>query len=206
LPDLDDRLRRIWSALEEAVTAVDKLTSEFRHEHGYEVQRLEDTLYFARICLDATDVESITAEAENAIRAAANRIASDAEAAAQSPVCGDMLLEAVQLLPAAHGRDVDQTVFEGQREATRRRWIEHWSDRRGASWRWTVFQEPVRGWHIHCDLCRYMKFSENPDYGHLREGWTGIGHPGGLEGAGWLCPECFERYRGQFGWTVEEPA
>jgi hypothetical protein len=211
LPNLDERANRISAALDEADTAVDALTSEFRHEHGNEIQRLDDTLYFARICLDATEVESITAEAENAILEAANRIASDAEAAAQTPECADVLLEAVRLLPAARGRDVEQTVFEAMREGSRRWGIEHherWSHLRGAAWRWTVFQEAVWGWHIHCDLCHYMSFSENPEYGFIRAGWTRIGAPGDPESkyGYWLCPECFDLYRAKFAWTVEEQA
>jgi hypothetical protein len=203
VPELDDRVHRIDADLDEARNAVDKLTSEFRHHYGHEVQRLEDTLYFARLCLDASDLESISAEAENAIRVAANGIARDAEAAAQSPVCGDVLLGAVRLLPAARGRDVEQTIFEGQREASRQERLVHWAQLRGASWRWTVFQEAVWGWHLHCDLCHHMSFSEN--YGGIRAGWTRIGAPGEPESEYeyWLCPECFERYREQFGWTVE---
>lgn len=60
--------------------------------------------------------------------------------------------------------------------------------------------------HDHCHFCR-DGFSERYE-GDRREGWTAPG-PAGLPPAEWqadyhwVCPECFERFRAHFGWTVE---
>ena len=61
----DDRVRRIKSDLDAAVTAVDRLTKdEVRDEHGPTVYQVELTLEFALICLDDTDPQLITEAAE----------------------------------------------------------------------------------------------------------------------------------------------
>jgi hypothetical protein len=53
-----------------------------------------------------------------------------------------------------------------------------------------------------------MSFSENPDYGFIRAGWTRVVAPGDPDPGwpDWLCPGCFELYQQQFGWIVEEQA
>jgi hypothetical protein len=93
---------------------------------------------------------------------------------------------------------------------------------RGVRWRWSVWrereaveQDPATGheraavWdHDHCHFCYDTAFSERYD-GDLREGWTASG-PAGLPAADqqpeyhWVCPQCFERFREPFGWTVED--
>ena len=91
---------------------------------------------------------------------------------------------------------------------------------RGKQWHWAVWREhptvrydPTTGettpsvWdHDHCHFCYEVRFSERYE-GDRRDGWTTSG-PGGVPEDEhrpeyhWVCPDCFERYREVFGWTV----
>ena len=119
----------------------------------------------------------------------------------------------------------DDPRFEGAEflNDDARRWhvVENSGYLRGARWRWAPWGEreaveydPQTGeeraavWdHDHCHFCYDSAFSERYE-DDLREGWTTSG-PAGLPGSEqqpdyhWVCPDCFELYREQFGWTVE---
>lgn len=92
---------------------------------------------------------------------------------------------------------------------------------RGKTWHWATWREretveynPKTGeerpavWdHDHCHFCYDTAFSVQWD-DDLREGWTTAG-PAGLPEEEqqpeyhWVCPECFERFRAQFEWSVD---
>ena len=123
-----------------------------------------------------------------------------------------------ELIPPGEAR------FEGAEfidDAARRWHVVEGSDYlRGARWRWETWRErpaaerdPKTGetgdavWdHDHCHFCYLVRFSERGE-GARRDGWATDG-PAGLPAAEqqpayhWVCPECFGRYRDEFGWTV----
>jgi hypothetical protein len=93
----------------------------------------------------------------------------------------------------------------------------------GAKWHWAVWKEqeaveydprtkeetPAVWDHDHCHFCYETAFSERYD-DDLREGWTTTGPAGAPTEEQqpeyhWVCPDCFERYRDPFAWTVETP-
>ena len=105
----------------------------------------------------------------------------------------------------------DDRRFEGAvfvNDAARRWHVAEGSDYlRGARWRWQTWRErpalerdPKTGetrdavWdHDHCHFCYVVR---------------GDGRAAGLPPADqqpayhWVCPNCFDRYRSEFGWTV----
>ena len=53
-----------------------------------------------------------------------------------------------------------------------------------------------QGWdHDHCEFC-WAKFSLEP--GDLNAGYSTE------DGYRWLCPDCYEDFRGEFNWSVDE--
>jgi hypothetical protein len=94
---------------------------------------------------------------------------------------------------------------------------------RGTKWHWAVWKEretveydprtneetPAVWDHDHCHFCCETAFSERHD-DDLREGWTTMGPAGApiqeqQPEYHWVCPDCFERYRDSFAWTVATP-
>lgn len=57
------------------------------------------------------------------------------------------------------------------------------------------YTPPSDTWdHDHCEFCG-AKFS--PQDGDLHNGYTTLGGY-----SRWICSECFEDFKGEFGWTV----
>ncbi len=65
----------------------------------------------------------------------------------------------------------------------------------GRSWALRKYPRPRPDWdHDHCSFC-HVKFMEKLAPGVLDEGYT-------TDDDYWVCPSCFEDFRGQFAWTV----
>jgi hypothetical protein len=93
----------------------------------------------------------------------------------------------------------------------RRRWQEDYL--RGATLTWRRYQALSANWeHEHCEFCwaKFLDANYSPVHAEtlksdpevLAEGYTEA--PGGSQPAGehWICPQCFEDFRDEFGWTV----
>jgi hypothetical protein len=90
---------------------------------------------------------------------------------------------------------------------------------RDGEWRWSKWtqllasehhppRDPEQLWdHDHCHFCHKNAFSAIYE-GDLREGWTAERFPSlnGVDhqeaGYYWVCPDCFTRLRGRFGWRI----
>ena len=82
----------------------------------------------------------------------------------------------------------------------------------GLTWAWATWTEYEYQWrdptsgvlstevcdHEHCVICNHAAFSESYE-GDLREGWTMNADD---RTSRWLCPDCFDRFSAQFGWTT----
>ena len=126
MTDLDDRVSRIGAELDGVVSALRALPRDLRVEHGEAVQHLVDTVTFGRLCLAVADAKSISAQAEQAIRDAAEPVVANAEAAVRSKARGNALTDAVQLLP-------ERAVMEAQRDVSSREAALRNDQLRGAS-------------------------------------------------------------------------
>lgn len=122
----------------------------------------------------------------------------------------------------------DDPRFEGAQfisNEARIAWAaENSGELRGATWHWAVWRETSTVsynaktgteteavWdHDHCHFCYQNAFSERYD-DDLREGWTTDGPAGAPQeeqrpNYHWVCPECFERFRATFDWSVAPPS
>jgi hypothetical protein len=70
----------------------------------------------------------------------------------------------------------------------------------GFTWTWAMWSSDKDD-HDHCLICHDAAFSHEYD-GDLREGWRSV-EPS-WESPGWLCQDCFDRFRDHFGWRVAE--
>jgi hypothetical protein len=110
----------------------------------------------------------------------------------------------------------DDPDFEGAQFISREAMIQHkvtqWPALRDIEWTWSIWTEWQFEWtdtetgvvsiethdHDHCMICHEAAFSER-FHGDLRSGWRSV-EPS--DPASWLCPDCFDRFRDQLGWTV----
>lgn len=133
-----------------------------------------------------------------------------------------MHLEEPPRLPCGEVQDDDRLItpddsrFEGaefiSREARIQCRVANVEGLDGIQWRWTRWSEWSFQWrdpetgvesmevcdHEHCVICHDEAFSEKYS-GDLREGWKAD-----FDGraACWLYPNCFDRFRERFGWSV----
>jgi hypothetical protein len=112
-----------------------------------------------------------------------------------------------------HERSLEQhrtTALEvsGYLNGTRWRWAT-WRERPATSYDpSTGVEEPAVWDHDHCHFCYHTDFSERYE-NDLREGWlttdtSGLPPEDHIPGYQfWVCPECFERHRDHYRWTIE---
>jgi hypothetical protein len=105
----EDLAGEIAAAIDAAVAALAQLADEERTEL---VARVEGALGFARVSLEMTEPVLITDAAKQALVEQAMSIADNAADAGQNSAYFEELVAAVLLLPASHGRDIEQAVKE----------------------------------------------------------------------------------------------
>jgi len=111
MSEREDRLDNAREHVKDAHNELYALPEEERNANAAALERLDKSIGYATIVLDATDADLLTANAATAIVNAAYAIGTGTSTALQSADSyGDALLDAVALVPAARDRDLEQQV------------------------------------------------------------------------------------------------
>lgn len=125
MSERDDRLKNIRGHVKDAHDELHALSKEEREPYEAELERLDRVIAYAAVVLDAADADMISLNAFQSVQTAASNISNNPLAALQSAESyGDALLDAINYIPVARGRDLEQQVKDAaanfQRSATQR--------------------------------------------------------------------------------------